>query len=228
MTDISTICPDTEPDCNAPGFGTFLANCISRVVTGNADNIVEVFLITLLFIGLGLIFWNLVHVCVNFFQLKRRTQPPHRGRSRFRNGMHRREGYSPLQVRRNEENEPEEPSVVEDATDIRAAGDSWDQDEYDPDYDANNDLIVMLLQDDADNSAEDDNLAENNEDGGHDILRRIIMANSDAEARLLAIAGNASNANHNDNENVMERVDQDPNAAEMSAEERNESVNQSE
>ncbi|CAK8683653.1 unnamed protein product [Clavelina lepadiformis] len=33
----------------------------------------------------------------------------------------------------------------------------------------------MLLQDDADNSAEDDNLAENNEDGGHDILRRIIM-----------------------------------------------------
>ena len=47
---------------------------------------------------------------------------------------------------------------------FRAAGDSWEQDEYDPDYDVNNEIMVMLLQNHPDDADDVGNAVPDEED----------------------------------------------------------------
>ncbi|XP_002128258.2 uncharacterized protein LOC100175208 [Ciona intestinalis] len=183
-------CTEEDPYCSLTAT-ELVAGSLVRIFSADFENFSDDVLVLCVFIGICVLSWCVTHFVVGFCK-RPRLATPARGQSQYRNRPPTRRGNQPdhpeVQFEEADNGQPVDPQNQPAVVDYRATGDGWEPEgEFDPDYDVNNEVIMMMIQDD------DDVLEEMSEEGSNsddeDVLRRIIMADTDEEARSYAING---------------------------------------
>lgn len=158
-------CAEDDWDCNKTTWYSFITDSLQRLAVADYSNFNGDLVTSLLFLVSCIGSWQFL--LFMFHKLNRGKKGCKSGLSQLASQCR---GSNPESENATETaTNAAETDEQRDTADVRAAGDSWEQDEYDPDYDANNEIMVMLLQgshDDSDDvtpgrsEAEEDGLLE--------------------------------------------------------------------